>query len=175
MRKKRSPWLTGQLIKLICKRDFLKKMAISTKELSDWNKYKKTQNTVNNQIKMHKSKYFREACSDHKNNPSKLWNTINKVCCRKPKSSIITNLEIGDKKLSDGADIAASFNEHFSTIGSKLADSISSNNANLTFLNYLSSRNSIFSLEPTSTAKVLKLLLKLPNQILVVLVVYQAK
>ena len=63
---------------------------------------------------MRKSKYFREACSDHKNDPSKLCNTINENCCRKPKSSIITNLETGGKRLSDSADIATAFNEHFS-------------------------------------------------------------
>ena len=68
---------------------------------------------------MCKSKYLGEACSNHENDPCKLWNTIDEVCCRKPKSSFVKKLEIDDKQLTDSADSAKAFNEHFSTIGGK--------------------------------------------------------
>ena len=86
IRNKRSPWLSSDIISLIRKRDFLKKRAIDTKEADNWNKYKRARNTVNNEIKIRKSNYNKEACFAHKKEPSKLWSTINEVCSRKPKS-----------------------------------------------------------------------------------------
>ena len=143
---------------LIRKRDFLKKRAIDTKEADDWNKYKSARNTVNNEIKIRKSNYYKEPCSTHKKDPSKLWSTINEVCSRKPKSTNVKNLEIDNQKLTNSAQ---AFNEHFSTIGCKLTDAIGSANSTKSFLEYLPTANSVFSIEPTSSAKVLELMLKL--------------
>ena len=97
-------------------------------------------------------------------NLSKLWSTMNEVCSRKPKSTNVKNLEIDDQKLTDSAAMAEAFNEHFSTIGCKLTDAIGSANSAESFLEYLPTANSVFSIEPTSSAKVLELMLKLSKK-----------
>ena len=43
---------------------------------------------------------------------------------RKPKSSFAWQLEIEDRLVTDSSVIADAFNDHFTTIGSKLADII---------------------------------------------------
>ena len=77
---------------------------MDTKDANDWNEYKNARNTVNNEIKQLKSKYYKEACIAYKENPSidpsKLWNTINEVCSRKPKGSIVKNLEMGNQQIT---------------------------------------------------------------------------
>ena len=60
--------------------------------------------------------------------------------------------------------MAEAFNEHFSTIGCKLTDAIGSINSAESFLEYLPTANSVFSIEPTSSAKVLELMFKLSKK-----------
>ena len=70
-------------------------------------------------------------------------------------------MEIDDQKLPNSAAMAEAFNEPFSTIGCKLTDAIGSANSTESFIEYLPTANSVFSTEPTSSAKVLELMLKL--------------
>ena len=125
--------------------------------------HKRARNTVN-EIKTRKSNYYKEVCFTHKKDPSKLWSTINEVCSKKPKSTDVKNLEIDNQKLTNSAAMAEAFNEHFSTIGCKLTDAIGSANSAESFLEYFPTANSVFSIEPTSSAKVLELMLKLSKQ-----------
>lgn len=165
VKKKKSPWLTKDLVNLIRKRDLLKKNAIITKDAKDWIEFKKARNLLNNELKIQKSKYYKETCNNYKNNPSKLWHTINEVCCRKPKSTFIRQLEIDDRQVTDSSLIADAFNNHFATIGSKLADTIGScTDANLTYRDYLPISDCVFNFEPVSPNRVLKLILKLSNK-----------
>ena len=118
LRNNRSPWLSKGIINLIRKRDILKRKAAMSKELNDWNKFKASRNTTNNAIKQAKTKYYKEACSTHKDNPRKLWSAINEVCSRKSRSTTVKSIEIGQHTVTDSARISEAFNEHFSQIGS---------------------------------------------------------
>ena len=156
--------MTSDIIDLIHKRDSLKKRAINSKTIMDWNIYKKARNTVNNAIKMCKSKYYKEACFTHRKDPGKLWSTINEISSRKPPISIVKNLKVGRQELTNSIDFAEAFNEHFSTIGYKLASKIDSSNAQKSFYEYLPTlTNSVFGIEPTCSARVLKLMLKVSD------------
>ena len=86
--------------------------------------YKKARNTTNNVIKQSKASYYKEACILNKDNPRKLWSTINEVCGRSSKSSHVETLEIGQKTLTDDPSISEAFNKHFSEIGPKLIEAV---------------------------------------------------
>ena len=66
----------------------------------DWNIYKKARNTVNNAVKMCKSKYYKEACFTDTKDPGKLWSTINEISSRKLTISIVKNLKVGQQELT---------------------------------------------------------------------------
>ena len=117
LRNRRSPWLIRDIVSLMRKRDLLKCKAMNTNESNDWIEYKKARNTTNNVIKQSKASYYKEACILNKDNPRKLWSTINEVCGRSSKSSHVKTLEIGQKTLTDDPSISEAFNEHFSEIG----------------------------------------------------------
>ena len=121
VRKKKSPWSTKDLVNLIGNGKLLKKKAINTKDANDWNEFRKARTLLKNEIKIKESNNYKEACYNYKNNPSKLWHTLNDVCCTQKAKK---QLEIEDRLVTDSSVIADAFNDHFTTIGSKLADII---------------------------------------------------
>ena len=133
-----------------------------SRELNDWNKFKAARNTTNNAIKQAKTKYYKEAWSTHKDNPRKLWSTINEACSRKSRSTTVKSIEIGQHTVTDSARISEAFNEHFSQIGSKLVDSLSESTNS--FPSYVSQTNQVFELKPTCPNEVKELLLKLSER-----------
>ena len=48
IRNKKSPWLTPAVKKQLIRRDQLKKIAIKSSTVENWNNYKKLQNTCTN-------------------------------------------------------------------------------------------------------------------------------
>ena len=56
IRKKRSPWITKELLCKIRKRDFLKKKAISSNNSTTWDQFKRARNQANNAIKLAKKR-----------------------------------------------------------------------------------------------------------------------
>ena len=69
--KRRSPWVTQSLLQKMRSRDFLKKKFDNTKDLNDWNLYKKSRNEVNNILKQSKRDYFLSHLDWAKNDPKK--------------------------------------------------------------------------------------------------------
>ena len=91
----------------------------------DINKYKIYRNTYN-RIKRHAQKtYYQKKALDFKNNTKKLWKLINKVIKEKGHSgSIIPYITVDGIKITDPNEIADSFGQFFSTLGSSLAQKI---------------------------------------------------
>ena len=60
LKKKRSPWITNELLREIHKRDFLKKKAASANDPLIWKQFKDARNRANNSVKKakRKNKFF---------------------------------------------------------------------------------------------------------------------
>jgi hypothetical protein len=56
--KKRSPWITPNILQQMRSRDYFKKKFETTKDISTWNLYKKARNEVNNNLKQSKRDYL---------------------------------------------------------------------------------------------------------------------
>ena len=136
---------------------------MNTKDTGDWNEFKKMRNSINNVIKQSKASYYKEACIVNKNNPRKLWRTINEVWGKKSKLSFVKTLEIGRKTLTDNSHISEAFNKHFSEVGSKLVESIESDETMKSFHKYVPCTDKVFTIAPICSTRVLELLLKLSD------------
>ena len=81
VRKKRCPWITGDLH---CKtrRDFLRKQVISASDSTAWDQYKRARNQPNNAIKLAKKLYVSDNLEIYKGNFRKTWNLINELTSR---------------------------------------------------------------------------------------------
>ena len=107
---------------MIHERDRTKKRA--EKDRSLWPKYKCPRNKVTSELRRVIESYFCNLIDENSNNPKEMWKTINKVlnksqCSITPRSVMYDGQHIENQK-----GIAVAFNNHFITIGHKLAEKI---------------------------------------------------
>ena len=102
------------------------------------NEFKRCRNDVNNQIKLAKGDYYKKAFDGCVGDPNKTWGVINELTSRNSKSSFVKEIKLEDVTVTDSPGLANAFNNHFVTIGQKLAEEIPSNINNCSPLHYLS-------------------------------------
>ena len=124
--KKKSPWITSDLLQKMHKRDYLKKKAVQTNDQNYWRQYKVARNETNNTIKTQKRKYFTTNLDANKNDPRKTWKLINELNSWQHKSANIAEIKIGNQSVSSSEDIAETLNSHFTSVGQALANEIPS-------------------------------------------------
>ena len=141
--KRRSPGVTQSLLQKMRSRDFLKKNFDNTKDLNDWNLYKKSRNEVNNILKQSKRDYFRSHLDSAKNDPKKTWKLINQLTSRNVSNGTnINKIEFNSEEINDTCEIAEAFNTHFTEIGETLANKIPKTDTDS--ISYLKPTNSTF-------------------------------
>ena len=114
------PWLDGKILQLMRQRDCAHKIAKRSGSQHDWDAYKKLWNTVTKKIRTTKSEYFTSTIEDNKSNSSMLWKKLKDVLPNKKKITPNSILSANGENIDDLADIADTFNEHFSTIGQRV-------------------------------------------------------
>ena len=155
--KKKSPWITHELIRKMRKKDFLKKQAEQTKDQSCWDDFKTARNEVNNSIKYPKCKYFSDNLAASRKDPRKNWQIINELSSHQHMNKVIADIEIRDLKVSSAFEMAEAFNCHFANTGHDLArENVPES--------YLISTNATFSFKSCSSNEVRKLLEKLETK-----------
>ena len=118
----KAPWITPELTKLMRERDFHQKQAHKTNSEYHWVKFRQLRNFINNQIKLAKSKYYRDTINADKDNPSGLWNTLNELTSRNISEKNLSCIISADEPVSDQKSIATILNDYFTSIGMKLAE-----------------------------------------------------
>ena len=135
VRNKNSPWINSEIRKLIIERDCLKKQAIKTGNRDDWIKFKKVKNKTNRIIKETKANYYKSNIDSTSGNPRAIWKTLNELMGRNAKSSGINSIKIDNVAVTDSQQICELMNSHFTSVGTKLASSLS--NSDYSFVDYL--------------------------------------
>ena len=163
VRKKRCPWITGDILCKTRRRDFLKKKAVSSNDSAAWDQYKRARNRENNAIKLAKKQYVSDNLEANKGNLRKTWNTINELTSRNSgKTSNILEIKADNKVVSNPEDIAETIIEHFTSIAQVLAEDIPPVEVNPEF--YLEPTDKSFSLQTPSIDIVLSLLKKIDDK-----------
>ena len=152
------PWLSKNVKDLIYERDKLKRTGIITKTTADWQKYKLARNKVNMSMRQAEVSFYRDTIADQKNDPKGAWKTMNNLLGKTPNNTVVNELKLNEVNLTSPEEIAEGFNDYFSNIGPKLAQSI----GNFNFEDYIKQTNSEFSFFKTvENSKVHKPLLVL--------------
>ena len=137
-RSKRSPWIISESKKHMHERDIIKLKAIHSKNPQDWGEFKRLHNKVNRDIRIVKESYYKQSFTENKNDSRRTWQTINELTSRKSKTPSIKELIANSVSINKSTDLANAFNEHFSTVGPKLANQIpSAANGDKSCLEYL--------------------------------------
>ena len=155
LRKKRvrgikSPWITADLKKSMRQRDVLKIKAIQSTNPYDWATFKSARNSVNNEIKITKELYYQRAFSENQGNPKKTWGIVNEIISRKRNNVNIKEIKFNGSSITNMEEISEILNDHFVTIGPKLAAEIPLVESGSSYFAYLTPKSEItFSLKET--------------------------
>ena len=106
-------------------RNIMKLKAIRSKNPQDWGEFKRLRNNVNSDIRIVKESYYKQSFTE-KNYSRRTWQTINELTSRKSNTPSIKELIVDGVSINKSTDLANAFDEHFSTVGPKLANQIPS-------------------------------------------------
>ncbi|CAH3132643.1 unnamed protein product, partial [Porites lobata] len=126
-RASKSPWITPYLKKPMHDRDILKLKASRSKDANDWLQFKKCRNLVNNEIKKAKELYYKRVLDENEGNSRQTWKIVNELTSRKTNNCCIKEIKSNGNSIYGPPELADAFNDHFSSIGPKLASQIYSN------------------------------------------------
>ena len=118
-------------------RDILKVRASLSNNPDEWAAFKRTRNLVNNEIKIAKALYYTNSLHENKNNLKNTWKVINELTSRKQYNSHVSEINVNGTSITNSQDLPDKFNEHFATIGLKLAEKIPCNENTRSHMEYL--------------------------------------
>ncbi len=121
-----SPWLSSEIKQCMHNRDHLHRVATRTNDIVDWQAYKCARNKVTSMIRSAKCKYYKTVIQESGNDSGKLWQTLRSVIPSKD-ASTPASIVYDDVVHTSNNDIANAFNEHFTSVASKLVDQNSDN------------------------------------------------
>ncbi|CAB4006398.1 Hypothetical predicted protein [Paramuricea clavata] len=152
------PWVSREVKEKLFKRDALKRKAIKTNKEEDWRLYKSSRNDANTALCSAKRDYYANKFTNNKQNPKYAWRTINDIVGR------INEIKLPGKTVTSTDELVDIFNDHFSNIGPKLAESIPNDN-DVSFRDFITQQKSktknSFSFRPVSVTLVYTLLVNL--------------
>ena len=80
---------------------------------------------MNSEIRLAKRSYYHKSFNEYKVNFRKTWQTINELTPRKSGKESVTSVKVNGVSTANPTMLSNEFDNHFATIGSKLAKSIS--------------------------------------------------
>ena len=120
-----APWLNQSIRNLMRERDLAKRAAERFPE--KWSVYKQLRNKVTKEIIVAIQTHYRGLINENKDNPKKMWQTVNRVLEGSSKSTMPASLSIEGRKLTKEGDIVEASKDHFVSIGPKLASKLEQN------------------------------------------------
>ena len=156
LRPSKSSWITTGLKKTMNYRDHLKKKAVKSNSLIDWNHYRTLKNQINKEIKTAKQNYYINAFDRFSGDTRKTWQTINELTCRKSNRTVINEVEYCGQNTENSLEAAEIFNTFFSEIGTNLSKDVAE--AAVSYSEFLTETDKLFSFCETTPAHVYSLL-----------------
>ena len=126
-RRNHLPWITKGIKNSINKQKKMYKNSLKTKDSADLLLYKHYQNSLNRIKRASKLLHYQNECNKHRTNTKRLWQIINKLSGKlSNKSNLIECLTVDGLKQTEGKLICDEFAKHFSSVGKRYAENISS-------------------------------------------------
>ena len=147
-----NPWVTNEIIEMMYKRDYLKKLAAKHNDIQMWDEYRKLRNVITDKLRQPKKSYALDQINASKGNSKKTWNVLKKLTSLCNKTNNITS--------NVTAEI---FNDFFSTVGESTVSMLTDQSNNDLHWN-ISQCIHEFELVNTNVTDVKKLLLGLGNE-----------
>ena len=154
---RKEPWLTSGLLISCNKQKKLYQNSISGNPKPQIvEKYKTYQNTLKKLKRISKINYYKDKCTEYKNNVRKLWHMINS-CIGKTsdKTTIIDHIHVDNIDIFDSKRISNEFGKYFSTIGNQYSNKIRPPNKSInSYLNVIPKNTKSIFLAPTTSEEI---------------------
>ena len=112
--------MTSELNQMMHNRDYHHARAVKSKSEYHWSMYGSLRLKVNKMVKTCKSTSYENIIEKGKGNLGELWQTLNKITQHKGAIQL-SFIQFNGIKVTDSESIANILNNHFTSIGSKLA------------------------------------------------------
>ena len=160
------PWITPGIRKSIAVRDKLLRKSTRDKSEETYDKYKFYRNLITRLKKQSFNNYYKDKFNQNSKDRKKAWETVNEITNHKirKKTEIRSMKGKNGEDLRDTSDIANCLNDHFNSIGRKMASEIEEVNGNTVQNGIEPPENSIY-LFKTNFDEIIKLIQGLkPNK-----------
>ena len=108
-------FLNHSIRNLMRETDLAKRAAEKSPE--KWSVYKQLRNKVTKEIKVAVQSHYHGLINENKDNPKKMWHTINRVLEKSSKLTMPASLNIEGRRLTKEGDILEALNHHFISVG----------------------------------------------------------
>lgn len=159
-RKVRKPWIDQQLLKRIKKKNSMYHSFVRTRDPNLLLEFKKYRNKLQSDLKTAKLRYYERLFEDIRNDPKKIWETVNVITGRK-KSTQSHVARLNGRRV-ESAEMAIAMNRHFIKAGAYISEVDEDKRSAILEQSQLP--NSIF-LSPTNASEVQTFILKLKNNV----------
>ena len=158
----RKPWITSEILNNIRKKNSYLLLYRQSKISSYY--YNRFKNFVTSQIRNSKKTYYRRQFELYKDNIKNSWRLVNSIIRPKGSSNNPVNKLVVDGNIYEGeGEMSEIFNDFFTSIGSRIAESIPPCNINP--LSYMSGDYpSSFFMRPVSTVEIASIIMSLKNK-----------
>lgn len=121
-----NPWITPA----IKKRINLKSVIFKDYKMGKISREHKNslRNSINSEIRRAKNFYYSKLFADNRNNTRKKWGVLSGLMGSNSKKKAIDKIVVGGVEFANPTDIAEQFNNHFSSVGDKLASELPTSN-----------------------------------------------
>ena len=143
----------------MCDRDVVKLKPIKSNDPHEWAVYKRLRirNKINGEVKSTKASYYVSAFIRTNGDSRKTWQLINDLASRPKNSVSVKELKLNEIPVTNSHELSNAFNDHFSTIGTKLANEVPLVTDGSNYADDIVSSNNKFFFTPISSSNVFSL------------------
>ena len=155
------PYITSDLKHMIRQRDYLKSKAVKTGSKLLYQAFLQVKSRVFFKLNKLRRDYYAKKIDETKGDMKKTWKVLKNAMNQDPKTNTIQKVTYIDKEITDPSKIAEACNDHFASIGKKLAENIIETDSNPTQL--LKQAKTKFKFECVQVDQVIKVMRNLAN------------
>ena len=156
-----SPCMTNDLKNMICKRDHLKAKAVKTGSKYLYQGFRQIRSRVLSLLKHLRKDYYTKKLDETKGDMKKTWKILKIPLSQVIKAASIEKVVIRKTEITDNVGIVKPFNEHFASVGEKLAAQIE--NININPLDAIKKADTKFKFKSVKVYQIIKIIRKLAD------------
>ena len=154
MQLRQLPYLTYEIKQLCRQRDYIKKRAIKTGSIYLWQVFRQLRNKVIYSLRNLRRDYYTRKIEENKGNLKNTWKILKHAIGKETKNVHLDKISKDGKIITDPIDIAECCNDHFASIGQRLAGNVKNTESSSTHVGEKAMVNTKFDFKLINSVEV---------------------